>query len=405
MSFLGKKFYDFNLKKFDDVKNDSALNTSRYNLLIFVDRLDFGDTARNLVDIANGLVKRNVNVTILASSVRYRRQLDADVNVITMNIVKNKLMPFFVKVKRVEYICKIYKIDIVLTNSVECAFIVNKVAKKTNIKWTTYINEIWDVKDEFCKKQHEIMLKSDLMILQSLYMCNYILDNYDHVERKKMKLVDGGVDMNTLCYDDISKGRKVDAIRHLGDVVAGKRILLCPNRFDDKKGQVSLLEAVARVKKKEIKNFICVLIGDFVSSDAYRRNLVKKIKQLDVDSHVLLLDKFDDTPALYTLSYAVLSLSKVSEAPTRIFAEAGAMHCPAIITGVDGLKDYIVNEKNGYIVNPDNIADIGNAIEKLLLMTEERYKGMCDFAYQYVLKYFNVNRTIIEVDDVLSLLV
>ena len=87
MSFLGKKIYDYKLKKYS-IKDEKALNTSRYNLLIFVDRLSFGDTAKNIVDIANGLIKRNVNVMILASSVRYRGQLDVGINVIVCNIVK-----------------------------------------------------------------------------------------------------------------------------------------------------------------------------------------------------------------------------------------------------------------------------------------------------------------------------
>ena len=110
-------------------------------------------------------------------------------------------------------------------------------------------------------------------------------------------------------------------------------------------------------------------------------------------------------PALYSLSYAVLSLSKSGEASTRIIAEAGVMHKPAIVTYVGGLQDYIINEKSGYIVNPDNITDICNAMEKILLQSDEQYKSMCEFAYKYSLKYFDMQNTIVEVDDALYSLV
>ena len=376
MSILGEKKYNFKLKKYS-IKDRKVLNTSRYNLLIFVDKLDFGDTARNIIDIANGLIKRNVNVIILASSIKYRQQLDAGIKVITSNIVNDKLMPFFMKVAYVQNICRLNKADIILTTFIDCSYIADKVAKNLHIKLATYINEIWDIKDEFCKKQHEIMLKSDLMILPSLYLCDYILDNYDDVNHKKMKLVRSGIDVNMFNIDNVSKGRKMDATKYLGESVIGKNT----------------------------KNFICVLIGDFANSQSYRHALVKKIKKLGIEKYVLLLDTFGDMPALYSLSYAVLSLSKSGEASTRIIAEAGVMHKPAIVTYVGGLQDYIINEKSGYIVNPDNITDICNAMEKILLQSDEQYKSMCEFAYKYSLKYFDMQNTIVEVDDALYSLV
>ena len=400
MPILGEKKYNFKLKKYS-VDDGKALNASRYNLLIFIDKLDFGDTAKNIVDIANGLIKRNVDVIILASCIRGHQRLEADIKVMTLGILHNKLMPFFMKVVRVGNICQTNKVDIILTASNECACIANSVAKKWNIKHVTFINEIWNIKDVFCRKQYEIMLKSDLMVLPSLYMCDYILDNYDDVNHKKMKLVGSGIDINMFNIDNVSKGRKMEATKYLGEPVIGKNIFLCPNKFNNKKGQMVLLDAVARLIDGGTKNFICVLIGDFAGSQNYRHVLVEKIRQLGIQRYVLLLNTFDDMPALYSLSYAVLSLSKSGEASTRIIAEAGAMYKPAIVTYVGGLQDYIVNEKSGYIVNPDNITDICNAMKKILLQSEEQYQDMCDFAHQYALEYFNVCNTIDEMDNAL----
>ena len=205
--------------------------------------------------------------------------------------------------------------------------------------------------------------------------------------------------------DNVSKGRKMEATKYLGESVIGKNIFLCPNKFSDKKGHTALLDAVARLININTKNFICVLISDFANSQSYRHALVKKIKKLGIEKYVLLLDTFGDMPALYSLSYAVLSLSKSGEASTRIIAEAGVMHKPAIVTYVGGLQDYIVNEKSGYIVNPDNITDICNAMEKILMQSDEQYKNMCEFAYKYSLKYFDMQNTIVEVDDALYSLV
>ena len=402
MPFWRKK-YNFKLKK-GSIKDKRALNTSRYNVLIFIDNLD-SDMARNIIDITNGLIKRNVNVIILASSIKFRRKLAANVEVMILNVVVNKLMPFFMKIVYVQNICNINKIDIILVTSAKCAYIANQVAKNLHIKFVTYINELWDVKDKFSKKYNEIMLKSDLMLLPSLYICDYILDNYDYVNHEKMKLVRGGIDINMFNIENVSDGRKMDAIKYLGENVVGKYIFLCLSKFVDNNGQMPLLRAIARLIERGAKNFICVLVDDFAGSNNYRHNLVNNIKKLGIEKYVLLSKTFDDVPALYSLSYVVLSLSNSVALSARIIAEAGAMHRYTIIAHVRDINDYVISDKSGYVVDPNNIANISNTMEKILMQNREQYKTMCEHAHQCSLKYFDIRNTIIELDDALCALV
>ena len=405
MFIFGKKNYSFKLKKYG-VKDRRALNTSRYNLLIFVDKLDVvGDMERHIIDIANGLIKRNVNVVILASSAKCRQYLESDVEVCTLNILNNKLMPLFMKIAYVRHICAFNKVDIIFTTSADCAYIAKLVAKTLHIKFITYINKIWDAKDKFCKKHNKIMLKSDLIILPSLYIYDYILEHYDNVNHKNMKLIRIGVDTDMFNIDNVSDGRKMEAIKYLGEDIIGKHIFLCPSEFNDFQGQMFLLDAIARLIEMETKKFICILVGDFAGSDDYRHSLVEKIKRLGIEKYVLLLNVFDDMPALYSLSYAVLSLSSCEVVSIPIIAQAGAMYRPAIVTYACGLSNCVVDEKSGYIVHQNNSIDICNAMEALLRQNAEQYENMCKCAYKYSLKYFDVHSTIISLDDALFSLI
>lgn len=403
MSFLRRKIYDSKLEK-HSIKDCSAVNTSRYNLLIFADRIDFGDSAKNIIDIANGLVKRNVNVTILASSVMYRMQLDEDIDVIILNVVKNKLMPLFMKTSLVAHICGLRKIDIILTISSDCAYIAKRVARKMNIKLVTYINDILDVKDKYFRKKNEIMTKGDLVFISSLYACNYILDNYS-IDQKKIKVIRSGIDTNIFNIANVTKGRKLVAMNYLGEQVIGKRILLFPSRFNDKKCQMTLIEAISRLEDKDDKNFICVLIGDFAGSMQYINQLVYRIKKLGLEKYILIFNKFDDMPAIYSLSYAIFALSKGCEASMRIIAEAGAMFRPSIsmLTGV--VSNYVINENSGYLIVANNIVELKIAIRRILSVTNEQYNKMCMCAHRYILQYFDVRKTIIDVDDAFTSLI
>ena len=56
--------------------------STRYNMLIAVDTLNFGDVARVIVDLANYLVKNNVGVTILTNEATMKNLLDANVNLV-----------------------------------------------------------------------------------------------------------------------------------------------------------------------------------------------------------------------------------------------------------------------------------------------------------------------------------
>ncbi len=63
-------------------KEKHISKSTRYNMLIAVDTLNFGDVARVIVDLANYLVKNNVGVTILTNEATMKNLLDANVNLV-----------------------------------------------------------------------------------------------------------------------------------------------------------------------------------------------------------------------------------------------------------------------------------------------------------------------------------
>lgn len=56
----------------------------------------------------------------------------------------------------------------------------------------------------------------------------------------------------------------------------------------------------------------------------------------------------------------------------NVVLEAGALGLPSIVTDINGSREIIIEEKNGYIVPPRNVDALYNAMERMLLNKETR---------------------------------
>ena len=126
-----------------------------------------------------------------------------------------------------------------------------------------------------------------------------------------------------------------------------KRILLCPSRFCDEKGQGFLLDVLAKVENKD---YVCVMMGNLSKEGKVIEGLCKKIRQLNLENNVRIVDNVDDMPAAYLLSYAVICVSQKDEAFCRMPIEAAAMRRPIISTVTGASNMYIIDNKTGFLV-------------------------------------------------------
>ena len=157
-------------------------------------------------------------------------------------------------------------------------------------------------------------------------------------------------------YGDILP--REDALRKLG-LPEGYSFLLFFGFIRSYKGLDILLRAFgdARLRKFRLK---LIIAGEFYENDIPYRKL---IKDLDLENHVVLFDRFikEDEVAMF------FSAADLVVQPYRSATQSGvtqiAYHFgkPMLVTDVGGLSEIVVNGKCGYVVRPDP-EDVATAI-------------------------------------------
>ena len=57
-----------------------------------------------------------------------------------------------------------------------------------------------------------------------------------------------------------------------------------------------------------------------------------------------------------------------------------------------GCKEAVVEGKNGYIINPRNVQELVDAMEKMLKLSQKEINLMSDYSYEIAIKRFDINK-------------
>lgn len=132
------------------------------------------------------------------------------------------------------------------------------------------------------------------------------------------------------------------------------------------------LQAFFLLKQKQpslLKNGDITIIGD----GWQRRILLRKIRKLRLEKIINILGSIsqDDVISLYNTHQIVLYIP-FDEPLGIVPIEAMAASRPVIGSAQGGVKEIIINDKTGILVNPDSSADVSKAIVSLLSSPEEK---------------------------------
>lgn len=154
-----------------------------------------------------------------------------------------------------------------------------------------------------------------------------------------------------------------------------------------RKGQDIFIKAISLLKNK-FSNVKYLLIGSpFPGNEQHLEQLNELIKKLKVEDSVVYTGDVEDIKAAYqALDVSVLP-SALPEPFGGVVIESMAMGKPVIGTKIGGTIEQIDDDKNGFLVEPNNPKELAYAIERLLV-DENMRKNMGDESRKRYLKLF-----------------
>lgn len=143
--------------------------------------------------------------------------------------------------------------------------------------------------------------------------------------------------------------------------LTGKKVILFSGRIIETKGYQYLLQAMQYIKDKKT---ILIMAGNNIDGD----KLLKFINKFKVKNKVRYLGNFPlhKLPEIYRISDILVVPSVWPDNSPNVIYEALIASIPIIGSNIGGIPDLIVDNKNGFLVPPNNVPILAEKINLLL---------------------------------------
>ena len=220
----------------------------------------------------------------------------------------------------------------------------------------------------------QILKQSSAVSSANEYENNIFLDLYS---KSNIKIIRNGVNLKSLVSNnDFKKTYKINS-----------KFVLFVGRFSKSKGIENLINAINLIKNElRSRNTILVIMGvDF----GYEDEMFSLIKKFDLSEHILVIKNppREDVISAYGKSEFLVMPSQWELSPL-VPLESFAFSRPVISTNSHGIPFTVQNNKNGILVEPENPAELSNAIIKLLDNSNQR-DSLGSAGYDFVQKECN----------------
>lgn len=233
------------------------------------------------------------------------------------------------------------------------------------------------------------------LISWSLRNCDIVhsVSNYCSNEAEKLGAKKTIIIPNGVYLEDFKPIDEIDKKKLREKYGYNKKIIISVSRLTPKNGMDVLIRACHRLRNKH--DLVLLIIGD----GPQREELTILIKDLDMEETVKLMGfiPHEDVPKIMNIADIFVRPS-LQEGFGISFIEAMSCRLAIIGTNVGGIPDIIQSEKNGFLVEPDNIDDLAKKID-IFLSEDKLRQEFADAGYQTVKDKFEWNIIFKEMDN------
>jgi len=337
-------------------------------ILQVIPNLGAGGAEQTTVDVTSALVKAGHRAIIVSNGGSRVIDIQRAGGIhIQMPVHSKNPLTMWRNSGRLQKIIRDNKVDVIHARSRAPAWSALKAAQDTGIKFLTTCHAPYNIRGSTLKRKYNSgIAKGDLVIANSEFVAHYLVDNYQ-IPANKIRVIPRGIPMDKF---DISKvtAERMLRLSQAWRIPEVATVILLPGRLTRWKGQSVLIEAISKLKRKDV---YCILLGDDQGRTEYREELEELVHALHLEDRVRIGDHCDDMAVAYKMADIVVSASIEPEGFGRVAVEGQAMGVPTIATNIGGSKETIINGVTGWLVSPDDPDALAATIDKILLLSPE----------------------------------
>ena len=355
-------------------------------VLQVVPRLDMGGVERATVDIAAALTRQGWTAVVASSGGTLVHELErAGAIHVTLPVHSKNPLEMLRNVRRLAGVIDRHDVAIVHARSRAPAWSAEWAARRRGRVFVTTFHGTYDAGTPAKRWYNTVMTRGNRVIAISNFIAEHIRTTYA-VSPERIVTIPRGVSVQYFDPQAVSAQRMVQ-LAGQWRLPDGMPIILMPGRLTRWKGQLVLIDAIARLGRSEI---CCVLVGSDQGRRSYRQELEAEIGRRGLEGVVRIFDQCHDLPAAYMLADVVVSASTEPEAFGRIAAEAQAMGRPTVATDHGGAHETVLADQTGWLVPPGDAAALAEAIEQALSLTQAGRAQIGAAARRHILEHFTV---------------
>ncbi|MBK8908426.1 MAG: glycosyltransferase family 4 protein [Rhodospirillales bacterium] len=270
-------------------------------------------------------------------------------------------------------------VDVVHARSRAPAWSAWVAARRSGCPFVTTFHGTYGAGNPMKRRYNSIMTRGRPVIAISRFIAAHIQSVYGLSERH-IRIIHRGADIGAFAPERVSPER-VAALAARWGLRDGAPLVLLPGRLSRWKGQAVLIEAMARVGRRDVRT---VILGDHQGRVDYHRELQDLIVRHGLGEQVLIIGHCDDMPAAYRLADVVVSASIEPEAFGRVAVEAQALGRPVIATDHGGARETVIEGETGWLTPPGDAAALAAALERALALGGHERARMAETAIAHV---------------------
>ena len=166
--------------------------------------------------------------------------------------------------------------------------------------------------------------------------------------------------------------------------------MLCPERFDQDRGQKTLIAAIKRLGRDDV---FCLLLGSAGAPTAFEKELERTIEAAKLHGRVQIGPYVDDLPAAYMLADVVVATGGKVQGFSRPLIEAQAMGRPVVTEDGGGAAETLLPGTTGWLATSGNAASLVEALEAALALSPGGRGELARAAQEHVRAHYSLAET------------
>ncbi|MCF4167731.1 glycosyltransferase family 4 protein [Zavarzinia compransoris] len=352
--------------------------------------LGAGGVERTAVDVAAGLTAAGVETFVASEGGRMVHDLErVGARHITLPLATKNPLRIRANARRLAEAIDAHGIELVHARSRAPAWSARMAARNAGLPFVTTYAGTYNENFPGKRRYNAIMASGDVVIANSHFIAEHVRERYPRAVNR-LVTIPRGIDIDLFDPSRVSPERVIAVARNwrLPD---GPRVILMPGRLTRWKGQLFLLEALAKLGRRDI---VCFIVGDDQGRRKYAREVEETVTRLDLGGVVRIVGHCRDMAAAYMLADVVVAPSLEPEAFGRIPVEGQAMGKPVVVTDHGGFRETVIPGETGLLVPPGDVDALARALGDALALDATARQALAGHARAHVADTWTVARMV-----------